>query len=284
MDNTKTLVLGSQGMVGSALGRRLLSRVFDSVLDAGKASWDLTDPLLTYGNILKMKPDVIFLSAYMPNVDACQDRSTDTMNMDACINIAAAADEIEAKIVFISSSYVFDGNSATPYIEDDEPHPINHYGAQKLAVEDYIRLVCRKYVIARTVGLFGPDQKMKSFPHQIIRAAQGGQKILAPKDQWMTPCHTDMFADILVRVSLNTDFNGTFHLSGDKSVTKAEFAADIAAMAGVDAEIIPIDSDVVKQIAKRPKMGSLDSSFITSLLPDVQVPSYTASLRRFMDG
>jgi dTDP-4-dehydrorhamnose reductase len=153
-------------------------------------SVDITDFAAIRAAVQAAKPDLVLHPAAYTNVDGCE-RDPDTaykVNAVGTWNVAAAAEEIGAALVAISTDFVFDGEKGSPYTEFDTPNPISHYGASKLAGENLARQACRRTYIVRTSWLYGVHGK--NFPYTVLKLAKAKSELPIVGDQVGTPMYT----------------------------------------------------------------------------------------------
>jgi dTDP-4-dehydrorhamnose reductase len=170
-----------------------------------------------------------------------------------------AARKVGARLVHISTDYVFDGNHG-PYSEDDKPNPINYYGKSKLASENAIRISGIPHTILRTIVLYGAGIGIKeSFPLWVVRNLKAGNHICCVEDQMSNPTHvTDLAFAAVKGFELNRD--GIYHICGKDRASRYDFALRIADVFGLDARLIKrVKTADLKQEAPRPLL----SGFVT---------------------
>lgn len=281
----KSLIIGATGLVGRALSKELPTAI-KTTLSFGPdpKNFQLKVDVLKYDELFEIfknyRPDVVYLPAAITNVDACEDGETNAVNIRGATTVLRLCESFEAKLIYFSSSYVFDGEQEWPYVPQDETHPVNNYGKQKDTVEKMILASSSKYVIIRTIGVFGREKRKKNFVSQVLKALISGKEVNVPSDQWMNPIESSDLAKIAVKLALKRQ--GIFHVAGDTCKTKSDFAKDVAAYLGSENLIIEKKSDEMVQKAKRPKMGCLDCSDLLEV--DIEIPSYTEGLKRFISS
>lgn len=279
----KSLVIGATGLVGSALMRQLGPSAVGTVCTADTESGKYLQMNMTNLDevnlvISSVDPEVIYIPAGITNVDRCEEQRklTSLTNVQGILNVINTG---RGKIVFFSSSYVFDGEKDLPYQVGEATCPINQYGEQKLEIENRLKTYANS-VIIRTIGVFGKEHKNKNFAAQIVRAMTLGNEIHVPMDQIMNPVSSDDLAKVSVR--LGEECTGTFHVGGDKCVSKYQFAKDIASRSGLvvdESLIVATESKNMRQSADRPKNGCLDSYGLEEI--GLSVPSYYEGLTKY---
>lgn len=278
----KSLIIGAQGLVGSALTRCLPDALQGIQMEA-------TEPQQRYMDITKQetllkvfrtfRPDVVYLAAAIANVDKCEDYGTTTVNVKGTTNVLRLCEQFDSKFVWFSSSYVFDGLSNRPYIPDDDVSPLQQYGVQKATIENLVVSSNLDWLIIRTVGVFGTERKKKNFAKQVISSVFSNKTVYAPDDQWMNPVLSDDLARTTVQL-VNSGASGIHHVAGDTCITKYDFAKRIAGYFGYAELVKPIQTQEMNQKALRPQMGCLDCSSLWDY--QVEIPSLNAGLQKFL--
>lgn len=276
-----TLIIGSQGLVGLALKRRIPEAI-EGVLVAKKSSQVQVD-ITKYETLLRVfdryRPKIVFLPASITNVDKCEDLSTDIVNVRGVTTVLRLCEQFESKFVFFSSSYVFDGTKSGAYSELDEVNPVNHYGYQKSTIERLALKADCPSLIIRTVGVFGTERRKKNFAKAVISTIFSGKNIYVPSDQFMNPILSDDLARISVQLAVH--HTGIFNVAGDTCISKSDFAIKLASAFDLEAMIRPCKSENMKQTARRPSMGCLDTSLISE--KGFEVPSLEGGIAHFFE-
>ena len=264
----KVLVTGANGLLGQELIGLLLQKNYD-VIGASKGpcrfqpdsennfiyrDLDITDGLATHQILNEYRPDVIIHAAAMTQVDECE------LNKVVCYNINVtatrflieAAKEINARLVYISTDFIFDGLTG-PYKEDDEPKPLNYYGSTKLSAETEITESGLHWSIVRTVLVIGNAKSTRSNIISWVRdKLTKGEKIKVVDDQFRTPTFTEDLAKGIVLV-VEKKATGIYHISGKDLLTPYEIALRTAAHFRLDNSLIEkADVTSFSQPAVRP--------------------------------
>ena len=278
----KSLIIGGRGLVGSALKRQLpdaLAGISVETQMTGYVYMDITKYETMFKVFKNYRPDVVYMTAAVAHVDKCEGQGTDIVNVKGAITVLRLCEAFDARLVYFSSSYVFDGKKNTPYTVMDDPHPINHYGHQKVLVEDSIMESDLPFTIVRTVGVYGTERQKKNFAKQVINAIFSNKKIYVPADQYMNPILSDDLAHITIRL-VNQKSNGIWHVAGDTCMTKYNFAVQIARHFDLEGLVVPLSSSEMRQPAKRPVNACLDCSNLERV--GMQVPRFSSGLSFFM--
>jgi len=225
------------------------------------------------------KPDAIINPAAYVDVDGCETNVDKAFLVNALgpRNLAVVAQELKAKLIHISTAYVFGGENevrTTPYTEFDTPHPLNIYGRSKLAGENFILRLCHKHFIIRASGLFGVagrSGKGGNFVETTIRLGKEQDELTVVNDQMVSPTYTRDLAKKIAEL-IRTEYYGIFHITNKGFCSWFEFATEILKQAGLGTTIIPIASDQYPQKAKRPRFSVLDNYHLRILGMDDMRP------------
>jgi len=256
---TKILVTGANGMLGQDLCPILEDEGFD-VVETDIQTLDITDASLVQEVLAAEKPDIVIHCAAYTNVDkAEEDESTARLiNSNGTKNIAKSCAEIDALLVYISTDYVFDGESTKPYQPNDKVRPLNVYGLTKWEGEEAVRKYCKKYYIVRTSWLYGIHGK--NFVETMISLADNSE-LKVVNDQIGCPTWTVELSNGIVRLLYNTEF-GTYHICGSGQTSWYEFAKEIFAKTGLKVNLKPCTTEEFPRPAKRPQYSVMDNNGI----------------------
>lgn len=254
----KIIVLGAGGRLGASLARDYAAAGHD-VIAWGRGEADLGNPSHVAGKIRGAGADAVINCAAMTNVDECETEFARArlVNAEAPGAIAQAATQICARMIHISTDYVFPGNTDRPCAEDADAAPISIYGETKFAGEQAILGEGNQHAVVRVSWVFGPDRD--SFVDKALQTALRGEQVRAVADKWSSPSYTRDIGESL-RALLNPDApGGIYHICNSGRCTWRDWAAealDVAKKAGLLAsgiEVEPIKlSDISAMIAKRP--------------------------------
>ncbi len=270
----KQLIVGASGQVGLHLFNAVKESgvtpvgTSHSQSVAGLHSLDVRDADAVNKLIETSSPEVIYIASALTNVDYCEshpDESYD-LNVRGCHNVVLAARTVKARVIYLSTDYVFDGTNG-PYSEDDAPNPINVYGIHKLLAEHCVCTMASSYVIARTTGVFGPDIQRKNFINRLEDSMKKGIEVKVPSDQYSTPTYAPNLAQALCEAAYRADFNGVLNLSGTEYVSRYDLAKTAAEVVNFDgSRIVPLTTAELNQTAKRPLSGGLRTDRASKLL------------------
>ncbi len=247
---------GARGMLGQALRPNLETE--HEVLGVDIQDFDIAGRECPE-RIVELRPQAVMHLAAMTDVDGCERDPQRAMaiNGHGTRQVAEACRHLGIPLLYISTDFVFDGAKRTPYVEDDPPHPLGHYGRSKLAGEKAVSELLSRYFIVRTSWLFGPGGK--NFVATVLRRAQetGGVRVVA--DQTGSPTYTRDLAWALARL-VASDRYGIYHLTNSGCCTWYQLAAEAVRMAGIQAEVTPISSSEYPTPTKRPDYSVLENA------------------------
>lgn len=259
------LITGANGLIG---------REFSSFVDT-KSSFLTTHKnfdILDYQQMKKFvegkKIRTIINCAASRDAEALEDNYDDAFNIGVVgpQNLARLANELNARLVHISTDYVFDGKSSIPYTESDYCAPLNTYGKTKRLGEIKIQKICNSYLILRTSWVFG--QIGRDFPSTIARLSQTRKEINVIYDQVGSPTYSKDFAFYATELlsKIQDGENGIFHISNSGSCSWYDLAFFTLNLLGSSSDIIPILSEEYPQKARRPSFSVLSKEKLTSTL------------------
>lgn len=275
-----TLVTGVNGQLGHDVCRVLDSRGIEN-LGVGRAEFDLADAREVRNYILSCRPATVIHCAAYTAVDKAEDEPELCMSVNAggAENIARACREIDAKMMFISTDYVFPGEGERFYEVDDPTGPLGVYGASKLAGEIAVRKLVEKHFIVRTSWVFGRNGK--NFIKTMLQLSETRGEVSVVCDQIGSPTYTADLAPLLCDMA-GTEKYGTYHATNEGICSWADFAFEIFNYSGCNVRINYIPSLDYPSRAKRPFNSRLskksldDSGFI-------RFPVWTDALKRYLD-
>ena len=209
---------------------------------------------------------VINCAAYT-NVDGCESHQDDAFRVNGIgsRNLAIACENVGAKLVHVSTDYVFKGDEATPRREYDVTNPVSVYGKTKNAGEEFVRQFCKKHFIVRTAWLYG--YYGKNFVKTMVRLCneRGGATVV--NDQHGNPTNAADLSHHLLKIAASEEY-GTYHCTNNGECTWFEFAAEIARLAGFEGAMKPCTSDEYPTPTKRPAYSSLDNMMLRVTVGD----------------
>lgn len=259
----KVAVIGASGQLGSDLCREL-SLV--ELVPLTHSEVEITDTDSIKQTFARHQPNVVINTAAFQKVDDCETNPDKSFRVNAlgARNVAVASQELGAKLVHISTDYIFGGENeshTTPYTEFDTPVPPNLYGKSKLAGESLVEHLCSRHFIIRTSGLFGvagSSGKGGNFVETMLRLAREQDELRVVNDQVFSPTYTKDLAKKIAQL-IKTEYYGIFHITNREACSWYEFTKEILRLAGLKTPVIPITSAQYPQKAKRPSFSVLDN-------------------------
>lgn len=251
----KVLVTGANGQLGYDVVKELQKQNIECY-GAARKDFDIVDFEATENFIKNYMPDAVIHCAAYTAVDKAEDEQElcYLVNASATENIAEICKKINAKMLYISTDYVFDGTKDGFYKVDDKPNPINVYGKTKLLGEQAVERILDKYFIVRISWVFG--EHGNNFVKTMLRLGKERKEINVVADQYGSPTYTADLAPLLVEM-IQTDKYGIYHATNEGVCTWAEFAEEIFKIAGMDVKVNHITTAEYPTRAKRPMNSRL---------------------------
>lgn len=249
----KTLVTGGRGMLAQALRPLLPEAVF-----LGAAQLDVSDPPQVSRAFAEHRPELVFNLAAYTRVDAAEsdEAHATAVNGAGAGNVARACKAAGARLIQVSTDYVFDGRSTRPWLEDDQVGPLSAYGRSKLRGEEQVEIECPDSLIVRTAWLYGAGGS--NFVDTMLRLAAERDEIDVVHDQIGSPTWTRELAEALVPLA-EGGFRGLCHWSCSGQTSWHGFAAHILERAGWRGRLVAISSAELERPAPRPAYSVLDT-------------------------
>ena len=276
----RILVTGVKGQLGHDVVNELAKRGHTPI-GVDVEEMDITDASAVEKEMKKEPLDAVIHCAAYTAVDAAEDNREICMrvNAEGPRNSARVCRELDLKMVYISTDYVFDGEGERPWEPDDPRDPLNVYGESKyqgeLAVEEYLE----KYFTVRIAWVFGVIGK--NFIKTMLRLAESQKEINVVNDQIGSPTYTYDLA-VLLADMVETEKYGRYHATNEGLCTWYEFAKEIFRQAGVDIKVNPVSSDEFPAKAKRPHNSRMDK---TKLVQNGfrPLPPWQDALKRYLE-
>ena len=253
----KLLITGGNGQLGRAINNLYKDRADIECINTDVGELDITNLEEVLKFVEECKPYAIINCAAHTAVDLCEDQEELAYKINAIgpRNLSIAAEKNCAKILHISTDYVFAGDATKPYREFDIPNPQGVYGATKLAGENFVKEFSTKYFIIRTAWLYGDG---KNFVKTMLRLAEDRDEIGVVYDQVGSPTSTFELAKAMDSL-LFTENYGTFHGTCEGICSWADFAEEIFRLAGKNVKVKRLTSDEYPAKAKRPAYSVLEN-------------------------
>ena len=274
MVKLKFLVTGSAGLIGRQVVKDLSeSHEVFSCYDKSKPEYgnvvkmDLLNHEMISNVLLETEPDVVIHLGAMTGVDLCETQQDNALkiNSQATEILAKECSKINSFMVYVSTDYVFDGNTGM-YEENDTANPLGFYGKSKLLGEKSIQNFSSNWCIARTSTPFGLHPTKKSFPIWVIENLQKQKQIDVLTDQFTSPTYVPSLSRMLIEIS-ERHLTGIIHVAGASKISRYEMASLVSDKLGLDGKLLrEISINDIKWEAQRPKDSSLNVSKAISTL------------------
>jgi dTDP-4-dehydrorhamnose reductase len=258
------LVTGAYGQLGHELKRfSTVETVYSDrhIVDVTKYS-----EVLEYFHANR-NVDAVLNCAAATNVDSCEEQQKEAylINAIGARNVAIACDKIGAKLIHISTDYVFDGKATSPICEWEIPNPQSVYGFTKLAGEEYVKQFCKQSFIVRTSWLNG--SRGHNFEKTILNEARAGRPLKVVSDQIGNPTYAADLAKQLLRLA-ETEEYGLYHCTNNGECSWYDFAHEFLKLSGLEYSIVPCTTEEYPRPAKRPAYSSLENMMLSLTIGD----------------
>lgn len=272
----KAMILGATGLLGKDLIRAWSG---DEIIGLGSCDVDIREAQRVREVVQRERPDWIVLAAAYTNVDGCE-RNAElafSVNRDGAVNVALAAKKAEAKLLFLSSDYVFDGSKTSPYETADARNPQSVYGRSKAEAEIRLLEILPDCCIARTSWLFGTGGKC--FPDTILKLAASRPALDVVDDQRGCPTYSlDLARAIIALCRKNA--SGIVHVTNAGQCSWFEFAQQIIREAGLATAVRPVSSRQMVRPAPRPAYSVLSGASLSRYC--IEMSTWKDALPRYL--
>lgn len=249
------LITGGEGYLGSFIAKSLAPRY--NVITLGKSELNITHKEKTLSTIEVLKPDFIIHCAALKDVDFCENHETEayTVNTIGTLNVSSACSALDIPIIYISTNEIYDGRKNSPYSEADECNPLNVYGKTKLAGENLIRTLCKKFFIVRTSCVFGGEnfyikKNLMDFKFPMNNALE----------EIVSPTYIDDLCKAIDSM-INSDLYGIYNCSNKNYCSKAQVLETLFSYSHIGNPLIKVKENK-SLIAPRPKFTAFNTSLI----------------------
>ncbi len=284
----KILLTGCEGQLGRAIRKEYgstASFILTDMVDAeGVLRLDIADLSAVLSVMESQRPDVIINCAAYTNVDGCEVNTETACRANAIgpRNLAIAAEKFGAKLIHVSTDYVFPGNADAPITEFATPQPVSAYGRTKLAGEQFVQQFASRWFILRTAWLYGDGH---NFVKTMLRLAETHDEVSVVCDQQGTPTSAAELARMIHYLE-PTDEYGVYHATCEGSTNWASFAEEIFAQAGVACHVKHVTSEEYAAMnpasANRPHYSILDNQMLRLTGADFVMADWKDALREYM--
>lgn len=273
----KVLIFGASGLLGQALMREWRG---DEVVRVSSNDVDIRDAAKVLQVVQNVRPVWIVLSAAYTDVDGCESNQqiAFAVNRDGAVNVAQAARQANAKLLFLSSDYVFDGKKTSPYETNDPRNPQSVYGHTKAEAEVRLLELLPDCCIVRTSWLFGIGGKC--FPDTILKLAATRPALDVVNDQRGCPTYTVDLARAIAELC-RKHATGVVHATNAGECSWFEFAREIVRATGLPTEVRPVSTQQMARPAPRPAYSVLSTASVRGW--GITIPPWPEALDRYLD-
>lgn len=289
----KVLITGAKGQLGKQITNILksgqseigkLPKEYENVeiIGVDVDVLDITDINAVRSYLTDVKPEIIINCAAYTNVDACESNEDLAFKINALgpRNLAIISNEVNAKLVHVSTDYVFSGEGTVPFKEYDETIPVSVYGKTKLSGEKFVREIADKYYIIRTAWLYGYEGN--NFVYTIIKAGKEKGYLTVVDDQRGNPTNAEDLAHHMLKVAVTEEY-GTYHCTGTGECSWYDFASKIIEFSNIECKVDPVTSNDYVRAAKRPSYSSLDNMMLRVTVGD-EMRNWEDALKVFLNN
>ncbi len=277
----KVALIGANGQLGTDIARTSPDKV--ELFPLTRKDFDITNKDKMDEILTKIKPNAIINTAAFHKTEECEDKENLAfeVNTIAVKHLSEISESIKAKLVHISTDYVFDGNKLkekVPYFESDRPNPINVYGLSKFSGEIMVKNYTDNYLIVRISSVFGKSGasgKGGNFVFTMLNLAKKKPELKVINDIYMSPTYTLDAAKQIWKLIIE-EASGIYHSANEGICTWFEFAKEIISLAGLKAKVIPVDHTFYPSKAKRPLWSPIASE------KGIKLKYWKDALRRFL--
>lgn len=289
----KLLITGSSGQLGTQLQKILSSGSselgpIDSAYSKAELrcvdydKLDITNLKEVKAFISSFRPDIIINCAAYTNVDKCESdyETAFKVNSIGPRNLAIGANMVGAKLLHVSTDYVFNGEGTIPFKEYDNAFPVSAYGKTKLLGEQYVRENLKQYFIVRTAWLYG--YYGKNFVYTIMKAGEEKGHLDVVDDQRGNPTNAEDLAYHILKIALTEEY-GIYHCTAAGECSWYDFASEIIKLSGIKCTVTPITSKELGRTAERPAFSSLDNVMLRATVGD-EMRTWQEAIKYFIEN
>lgn len=275
----KILITGANGQLGRELARQY-SQQHELIL-TDRDSLDITNERELAGAFAQMKPQAVVHCAAYTQVDGAESDFDGAfrVNVIGSQNVAAQALQHGAKLVYVSTDYVFDGQTDSHYREYDRTNPLNVYGKTKLLGEQMVKEIIGRHFIVRTAWLYGNGN---NFVRTMLKLAQIKDRLQVVNDQIGSPTCTKDLAAAIGRI-LESDAYGTYHATCQGECSWYDFAREIFRLTGYNIPVDPVPTEAFPRPAVRPRYSVLDNYMLAMTVGD-PMRTWQDALQEYVAG
>ena len=275
----KILITGCHGQLGRAINKEFANDHRFELVNTDVDELNICSIDDTMKMVKSIQPYAIINCAAHTAVDLCETDEDNAFKINAIgpRNLSIAATETGAKMIHVSTDYVFDGMGHRPYIETDAPAPKTAYGRTKLAGENFVKEMSNRFFIIRTAWLYGDG---KNFAKTMLRLSETNDKVRVVGDQIGSPTSASELAKA-IHYLVPTDNYGLFHGTCEGYCSWADFAKEVFRLAGKKTVVEAITTDQYPTPAKRPAYSVLEN-YMLKMTTDFKFAEWEAAIAEYM--
>ncbi len=275
----KIIITGCNGQLGRAMNIELAPHSDLELINTDVAELDITKIDEVVNFVREVKPYAIVNCAAYTAVDKAESDWDLAYKINAIgpRNLSIAASDANAKLIHVSTDYVFDGNASVPYVEFDRPNPQGAYGKTKLEGENFVKQFANRFMTFRTAWLYGDG---KNFVKTMLRLSEDHDEVKVVYDQVGSPTSATELAKAIVS-QMFTDNYGTFHATCEGSCSWADFTKEIYRLAGKTTKVTPITAKEFGAAAPRPAFSILEN-YMLKLTSDYMFADWHDAIEVYM--
>jgi dTDP-4-dehydrorhamnose reductase len=281
----RLLLLGANGQLGSDVLEVARARGQKVVPFMGRQELDVTDGSAVMAAISAHRPDVVINTVARCDVDACEADTLLAFQVNAlgARHVAQACQNGGARLIHISTDYVFSGDKGSPYVESDTPRPVNAYGVSKLAGEHFVRVACEDHLVVRSSGLYGvrgSREKGGNFVETMVRLSSERPLLKGVSDQFLSPTYTWDLAHAVLTLA-GKGVRGVIHVCNEGTCSWMEWASMVFRLLGRSVRLEPVTMAEFPSVAQRPRYTALRTERLEEAGIE-PLPPWQDALRRYL--
>ncbi|SHK15641.1 dTDP-4-dehydrorhamnose reductase [Hespellia stercorisuis] len=276
----KVLVTGAKGQLGTDVMNELAKRGYEGI-GVDVEEMDITDAAKVKEVITAAGVDAVIHCAAYTAVDAAEDNVElcRKINAEGTVNIAKVCGDLDIKLMYISTDYVFNGQGTRPWEPDDKREPLNVYGQTKYEGELAVEKYAKKFFTVRIAWVFGVNGK--NFIKTMLQLAENHDALTVVDDQVGSPTYTYDLAVLLVDM-ISSDKYGRYHATNEGMISWYEFAVEIFRQAGIEMKVTPVSSEMYPAKAKRPSNSRMSKDKLEENGFN-RLPLWQDALKRYLE-
>ncbi len=279
LQKAKIVITGKNGQLAKEF-TRILSKMGIEHFAFKKEELDITNVDRVWSVMKEIKPDFVINCAAYNMVDKAEEERDMAflVNAKAVKTLAEVCSESGAKLVHYSTDYVFGGEKSKPYIEEDNPSPINYYGKTKLLGEMYLKENLNNFLLFRVSWLYGKGRN--NFIYKFLNWAKENRELKVSENEVSVPTWAKRVAEVSLK-AMEQGLKGLYHLTNSGYASRYEFALKIKEILNLQNSIKPVNSSIFNLKARRPEFSAMDNSKISTEL-NFSIPHWDYDIKEYL--